>query len=214
MQKNTPTYYILDSNYDRPDPSRAADRKLNLPYHSGCTHFKAPPPRTITTSYFSTKEVLTFSHLDTLIIRRDLFDFLNIGKLTGLQIGSLHRENGKPYVDHFSLWSPCPVLIRGEQKSVKPPCSFCGIPMYFPYGNDWYVTRQSIANVDVAIADGPTLLIINNELGQGILEAKRSGKWSKLTLQPINVVEHAIDGLPDDCVRPQEYLHVRKHLLA
>jgi hypothetical protein len=204
--------FTIDSTYDWPDPHRESDILLRSRLHPKCGHFKTPPPRTIVTSWFSETSVLCGTHFNTVVIRRDLYDFLNIASISGLEVGELRSDTGEAFSDHVSIWTPEQVVLRGGSGSSGTPCEHCGMHRYFPRGVEMYVTRASMEGRDVALADGPAMLVVSQRVADELASERASRGWSLVTSEMLIEKEHAVDGLPDDYVRPQEYIGVSAHL--
>lgn len=199
-------FYMLHSRDDGPDGSWRFLESKAIQRHPICGHVKSPPPIELVVHSFKDKTVLAGTYWNLPVLRRDLYEFLSPYGVSDARVGSIVQEDGKQFPQHVTLWSVRQVKLRGSEGADIRICEHCGVVGYSGRGNLEYVTKASIDGIEVAIADGPAFFVINSAVQAELMKKKREGVWRNLAFQPIEVREHASDGLPDDYVRPRNYL--------
>jgi hypothetical protein len=114
-------------------------------------------------------------------------------------------SDGGKFPNHITLWSENQVLVRSRKGKMSDKCIHCGIRWYQRQANEQYVTRQSVDGVRVRIST-EGFFIVDAVVAHAILKEKKIRGWRKLSLHPIDVLEHATDGLPDDLKESTQYL--------
>ena len=199
------SFFIVDSKDDCPEYDKEFVHSLQQYKCPECRDLKLPIPNEVTFKVFDPKWLLTSEPIWELVIMRiDLIESLGLRDSEEFSFGSIRMSSGESVEGHQTVWSKRNVLIRGEQHSLLGTCELCGRLRYFPKGDQEYVTSKSVLGIDVAIADGPTLLLVSEPVAKRLQDQRILGSWKQLRLYKIKVRDQAVDGLPDDFSRTRE----------
>ena len=136
------------------------------------------------------------------ILRNDFLNALGIERIQNhFWIGDVFGDRGENYAE-FSTLLPkqSELILRGNSQSSFRWCSDCATPVYSARGR-LYALSSSIIDQNPVYTE-----FICNFIIRGDVWKKASmTKWRHIKVKPIEIKEHASDGLPNDLWRtPKE----------
>ena len=131
------------------------------------------------------------------VARTDFLDLFGHAARHHLALGEVRDATNKKLAGYVTVWAKGRlVLVRGGAESEHHGCCpQCGNIVYLPIGGPWHVLRSDLP-------PGPIHLWLYGLLVDAELVSRlERGRWKKLSVSKVRVVDEPLDGHPADLTR-------------
>lgn len=126
------------------------------------------------------------------VIRNQLLEYLTPESSSELMIGSVSMEGAGVLSDYFTIWHPSFIHLRGSRNTKRYACDECG-QFSIIAAPERYVLKSDVADRSLYHVRSGELLI-HETIAKRI--PRGEGLLKKLYLEPIEVLDEPLDGLP------------------